>query len=214
MKLLYARRGIEKLIVAQILILLSKAGVLISVVDAVRQGLPRMETEGVFGIVILLLMTAAIVMELRGVCEAGKGEPIFLAARPAVILALIFDYYNSILNPFYGGWLVTVIAEMVAILFAMRYLVDGVIALSIRTGNPKMCPRGKYLFILAVLVCFFQAVIAVLDAILPGFSVETPRLILSLSAASLIADGVAVLLLILYLLQARNMLRGKDLENA
>ena len=212
MKLLYARRGIEKLIVAQILILLSKAGVLISVVDAVRQGLPRMETEGVFGIVILLLMTAAIVMELRGVCEAGKGEPIF--ARPAVILALIFDYYNSILNPFYGGWLVTVIAEMVAILFAMRYLVDGVIALSIRTGNPKMCPRGKYLFILAVLVCFFQAVIVVLDAILPGFSVETPRLILSLSAASLIADGVAVLLLILYLLQARNMLRGKDLENA
>lgn len=209
MKYPNAFAGIKKLYTSEILAIIVLVFALITVIagfftiGVIDAGIeeavnPGLAVTGVLTIIVTILSLICFILNLVGLSQAGKDEPIFKFALYASLLGIVVSVIGALIPEGAVKELLSVINE-IALLLVPLLSISGIMSLAKNSKNSDMENRGKSIINLITA----SIIVAGIADIIYRFFVNGA---IVLGIIAILIDLVASLIYLGYLKRARKML--------
>lgn len=222
MRFPYAEKGVKKLFVAELLLLIVAltsdadfvwAKLFDGLMDSSAAEAPALTVFSVCGIVAVASLFIGGILCIVGYLQAARDEKSFLNAAKASVIAVVLDFAANVLLLLSDdvGWASTVLAALAEItwLFAAIFLITGVIKLSQQCARADMEKMGGRILSLLELIYVLHIIILLLNQMLRS-SVDvtiTETLLMILEPVNLLLSVARYVIAMIYLVKAARMLR-------
>lgn len=166
---------------------------------------------GILVIVTMVLMIIALILELVGLGQAGKDEPMFKSAFILSIFSLVLSLANGILKAFVNDTNsvlddVVALVQRIFAIVVVFLVIAGIQSFAQKLGDEKMAKKAKSVSWLIAIPYLLGAIASLLPGIFGANNVSnTIAVILAIVGGVLTVIGSIVYLV--YIGQAKKMLR-------